>query len=167
MNKPLQARGTKTFLGKKPSVWTLAPFKWPFFSSSGHPSEIMPGDTRIQPYPQAAARKALKKKLAAEAINPPLPEGATVIAQFKSPEGETCGPPLNLPANVNPEQLALLLNNLLQNVCVIVSVTQQQSSVLYVCITKRDYSRKTQCHMLFQLTRPKLSTTCVLILSKG
>jgi ribosome assembly protein 4 len=39
----------------------------------------------------------------------------TVVAQFKSPEGVPQGPPLNLPVDSTPEQLMLLLNNLLQN----------------------------------------------------
>ena len=38
-----------------------------------------------------------------------------VLAQFKSPEGENSGPPLNLPSNVTPDQLQLLLNTLLKN----------------------------------------------------
>ncbi|KAL1921598.1 uncharacterized protein VTP21DRAFT_11314 [Calcarisporiella thermophila] len=38
-----------------------------------------------------------------------------VIAQFQSRDGETAGPPLNIPADVNAEQLRLLINQLLQN----------------------------------------------------
>ncbi|KAK9702736.1 ribosome assembly [Basidiobolus ranarum] len=38
-----------------------------------------------------------------------------VIAQFNSAEGESTGPPLNLPADVTPEQLSVLLNQLLNN----------------------------------------------------
>lgn len=40
----------------------------------------------------------------------------TVIAQLKSIEGEIIGAPLSLPANVTPEQLELLVNQLLSNV---------------------------------------------------
>ncbi|RGB25566.1 putative Notchless [Rhizophagus diaphanus] len=39
----------------------------------------------------------------------------TVIAQLKSIEGEIIGAPLSLPANVTPEQLELLVNQLLSN----------------------------------------------------
>src|ERR1044071_6466846 len=40
----------------------------------------------------------------------------TIIAQFKSIDGETTSSPLSLPANVTPEQLELLINRLLNNV---------------------------------------------------
>src|SRR3954468_855949 len=40
----------------------------------------------------------------------------TVIAQLKSTDGEITGAPLSLPANVTPEQLELLINQLLSNV---------------------------------------------------
>ncbi|KAL7752941.1 ribosome assembly [Sorochytrium milnesiophthora] len=39
----------------------------------------------------------------------------TVVAQFKSPDGTTAGPLLNLPANISAEDLTVLLNQLLQN----------------------------------------------------
>ena len=39
-----------------------------------------------------------------------------IIAQLKSVDDEPCGPPLSLPANVTPEQLQLLVNQLLNNV---------------------------------------------------
>ncbi|KAI9146507.1 WD40-repeat-containing domain protein [Paraphysoderma sedebokerense] len=39
----------------------------------------------------------------------------SIIAQFKSADGESTGPPLNLPINVTPEQLEHLLNKLLDN----------------------------------------------------
>jgi ribosome assembly protein 4 len=39
----------------------------------------------------------------------------TVIAQLKSTDGEITGAPLSLPANVTPEQLELLINQLLSN----------------------------------------------------
>ncbi|CAG8636567.1 795_t:CDS:10, partial [Paraglomus occultum] len=38
-----------------------------------------------------------------------------IIAQLKSIDDEPCGPPLSLPANVTPEQLQLLVNQLLNN----------------------------------------------------
>ena len=38
-----------------------------------------------------------------------------LLAQFKSAEGESSGPPLNLPADITPDQLQLLLNTLLKN----------------------------------------------------
>lgn len=45
------------------------------------------------------------------------PAAATqhVVAQFKSADGEPSGPPLNLPADANPEILEVLLNQLLKN----------------------------------------------------
>ncbi|KAI8061010.1 WD40-repeat-containing domain protein [Gongronella butleri] len=43
-----------------------------------------------------------------------MPEGQKIVAQFKTEEGESTGPPLHLPADVNPEQLQLLLNQLLE-----------------------------------------------------
>jgi ribosome assembly protein 4 len=44
----------------------------------------------------------------------PIPD-IKVLAQFKSPDGEFSGPPLNIPVDVTPEKLQLLLNQLLQN----------------------------------------------------
>ncbi|KAI9099433.1 quinon protein alcohol dehydrogenase-like superfamily [Phlyctochytrium arcticum] len=72
----------------------------------------MGGETKFQPY--IKPRRRLPGDKGPEVI-PVAPKGMTVVAQFKSPEGEPCGPQLNLPANVNPEQLALLINNLLNN----------------------------------------------------
>jgi len=46
-----------------------------------------------------------------------MTDKTNVIAQFYNEEGVASGPALSLPADVNPEQLALLLNNLLGNVC--------------------------------------------------
>lgn len=45
-----------------------------------------------------------------------MSDKANVIAQFYNEEGVASGPPLSLPVDVNPEHLALLLNNLLGNV---------------------------------------------------
>ncbi|KAI9027966.1 quinon protein alcohol dehydrogenase-like superfamily [Hyaloraphidium curvatum] len=45
----------------------------------------------------------------------PVAPGKQVVAQFKSPDGEVSGPPLNLPADANPEILEVLLNQLLKN----------------------------------------------------
>ncbi|KAF9954270.1 Notchless protein 1 [Modicella reniformis] len=42
-----------------------------------------------------------------------MTEGANVVAQFYNEEGVASGPALSLPVDVNPEQLALLLNSLL------------------------------------------------------
>jgi ribosome assembly protein 4 len=39
-----------------------------------------------------------------------------VVAQFKNSDGENVGPPLNLPSDVTPDQLHLLLNQILENV---------------------------------------------------
>ncbi|KAI8972071.1 WD40-repeat-containing domain protein [Pilobolus umbonatus] len=58
------------------------------------------------------AAKIRQKKLDAIAAAA-MPVGQTIIAQFKNAEGETTGPPLNLPANATPEQLELLINQLL------------------------------------------------------
>ncbi|KAG0243825.1 Notchless protein 1, partial [Mortierella polycephala] len=44
-----------------------------------------------------------------------MAETAKVIAQFYNEEGVSSGPALSLPVDVNPEQLALLLNSLLGN----------------------------------------------------
>ncbi|KAI8922298.1 WD40-repeat-containing domain protein [Powellomyces hirtus] len=70
----------------------------------------MGGETKYHPYVKP---NRYKKNDPAPPVKPP--SGTTVVAQFKSPEGDVCGPPLNLPADATPEQLALLLNNLLQN----------------------------------------------------
>lgn len=40
----------------------------------------------------------------------------SIIAQFITAEGEVTGSPLSLPANATPEQLELLINQLLNNV---------------------------------------------------
>ncbi|KAJ1527329.1 Notchless protein 1, partial [Nowakowskiella sp. JEL0078] len=48
-----------------------------------------------------------------EDLNASLP--SHVLAQFVSEDGELHGPQLNLPLDVSPTQLQLLLNNLLQN----------------------------------------------------
>ncbi|CDH50367.1 notchless protein homolog [Lichtheimia corymbifera JMRC:FSU:9682] len=53
-----------------------------------------------------------KKKNAIPAVEP-MPEGTMIVAQFKSADGESTGPPLNLPGDATPEQLELLLNQLL------------------------------------------------------
>jgi ribosome assembly protein 4 len=72
----------------------------------------MPGDTKFyQPYQNPSKRLVKKEETA-----PQAPTGTTVVAQFKSPEGNISGPSVNLPADVTPEQLQLLLNNLLNNV---------------------------------------------------
>lgn len=42
-------------------------------------------------------------------------QAATTIIQFKSPDGDATGPSLDVPLSSTPEQLAALLNNLLQN----------------------------------------------------
>ncbi|CEP09213.1 hypothetical protein [Parasitella parasitica] len=58
------------------------------------------------------AAKIRQKKLDAIAAAA-MPVGQKVVAQFKTAEGEATGPPLNLPGDVTPEQLELLLNQLL------------------------------------------------------
>lgn len=63
------------------------------------------------------AMAARQRKKAAEAIEQ-IPEGQSVIAQFKSVDGESTGPPLNLPVNVTPDQLEMLLNQLMNTVCI-------------------------------------------------
>jgi len=41
----------------------------------------------------------------------------SVLAQFKSVDGQVAtGPPLTLPVNITPEQLEIVLNQLLNNV---------------------------------------------------
>lgn len=61
-------------------------------------------------------RELLAAKAAIKAAAEAMPEGQTIVAQFQTEDGESTGPPLNLPADVNPEQLELLLNQLLQQV---------------------------------------------------
>ncbi|CAI2169776.1 17931_t:CDS:10 [Funneliformis geosporum] len=62
-------------------------------------------------------KKKIKKiKTTVEEINDVKQEIlGTVIAQLKSIDGEATGSPLSLPANVTPEQLELLINQLLNN----------------------------------------------------
>jgi ribosome assembly protein 4 len=61
------------------------------------------------------AAKIRQKKLDAIAAAA-MPIGQKVVAQFKTAEGESTGPPLNLPGDATPEQLELLLNQLLNQV---------------------------------------------------
>ncbi len=42
--------------------------------------------------------------------------GGTLVAQFKSVDGVTEGPQLDIPVDTTPQQLQLLINELLQNV---------------------------------------------------
>ena len=57
-----------------------------------------------------------QKRKAAEVVEE-LPASQNVIAQFKSVDGESTGPPLNLPVNATPDQLEMLLNQLMNTVC--------------------------------------------------
>ncbi|CAO3632863.1 unnamed protein product [Cunninghamella blakesleeana] len=57
-------------------------------------------------------RQLLAAKAAIKAAAETMQEGQKVVAQFKTEDGESTGPPLNLPADVTPEQLELLLNQL-------------------------------------------------------
>ena len=41
-----------------------------------------------------------------------------ILAQFKNDEGQLVGTPLDLPADVTPESLAVLCNVILQNVSI-------------------------------------------------
>lgn len=61
------------------------------------------------------AAKIRQKKLDAIAAAA-MPIGQKVVAQFKTADGESTGPPLNLPGDATPEQLELLLNQLLNQV---------------------------------------------------
>lgn len=61
------------------------------------------------------AAKIRQKKLDAIAAAA-MPVGQKVVAQFKTAEGESTGPPLQLPGDATPEQLELLLNQLLNQV---------------------------------------------------
>ena len=72
----------------------------------------MPGETTVKSQTWHRPSKKLVKPV--EEI-PNAPSGMTVVAQFQSPEGVPQGPPLNLPVDSTPEQLMLLLNNLMQN----------------------------------------------------
>jgi len=46
-------------------------------------------------------------------------DGRTVLVQLRTQEGETTGPALDVPVDITPQQLELLINELLKNVCVI------------------------------------------------
>lgn len=75
----------------------------------------MPGETKLP----VSKPKNPKMEDLVLAAKPVAPTGTTVVAQFKSPEGDTVGPPLNIPADIDVEQLQILLNSLLQNVRII------------------------------------------------
>lgn len=64
----------------------------------------------------ASLRKKKAEAAAAAAALETMPEGTMIVAQFKSADGDVTGPPLNLPGDVSPEQLELLLNQLLNQV---------------------------------------------------
>ena len=70
----------------------------------------MPGETRI-----AVPRPANPSP--STPYVPPVAVGAGthVVAQFRSADGDSAGPPLNLPADADPEILEVLLNTLLNN----------------------------------------------------
>jgi ribosome assembly protein 4 len=72
----------------------------------------MPGESTVKSQPWHRPSKKLVKPI--EQV-PNAPTGMTVVAQFTNPEGISSGPPLNLPVDSTPEQLMLLLNNLLNN----------------------------------------------------
>ena len=76
----------------------------------------MGGDTKFRPYDASKSKLVVKKDLST--TDSALPRVSNIVAQFKSPvTGLASGPPLNLPASTTPEQLQLLLNKLLGNVC--------------------------------------------------
>ncbi|KAG9299423.1 hypothetical protein G9A89_009375 [Geosiphon pyriformis] len=60
-------------------------------------------------------RKSKKRRLETSKVDKEEESQGNVIAQLKSVEGESSGPPLSLPANVTPQQLQLLINQLLDN----------------------------------------------------
>ena len=64
----------------------------------------MPGASRFTPYKKPEKKTDEKK------------EKQMIVAQIKSPEGEILGPPLNLPSDVTPQQLQMLVDSLLKNV---------------------------------------------------
>lgn len=70
--------------------------------------------TAVEPVELTRTKRPEKKPKFTPKVEPP--KDVKVIAQFQNQDGETCGPPLNLPVDINPEQLALLLNKLLENV---------------------------------------------------
>ncbi|KAJ3400980.1 hypothetical protein HDV05_000732, partial [Chytridiales sp. JEL 0842] len=78
-----------------------------------NPIKTPASSSSVPYYVKPSKLKAMKEAERAAALV--IPEGSTVIAQFKSPEGEISGPTLNLPAGTTPEQLQLLLNQLLAN----------------------------------------------------
>ena len=43
-----------------------------------------------------------------------VPEKGMVVAQLQTVDGELTGPPLSLPENITPQQLNLLVNQLLE-----------------------------------------------------
>ncbi|RUS16500.1 WD40-repeat-containing domain protein [Endogone sp. FLAS-F59071] len=60
-------------------------------------------------------KRKIAQAIAAAQANAEAAAFGNLIAQFKSVDGETTGPPLNLPADTTPEQLQLLINELLGN----------------------------------------------------
>lgn len=70
----------------------------------------MPGETKL-----AVARPANPTPSTPYVPAPVATSGKHIVCQFKSPDGDSSGPPLNLPADTNPEILEVLLNQLLKN----------------------------------------------------
>ena len=45
-----------------------------------------------------------------------MSDAATVLVQLRTQEGQTTGPALDVPSDITPQQLELLVNELLKNV---------------------------------------------------
>jgi ribosome assembly protein 4 len=59
----------------------------------------MPGNTKFTPYKKPEKKLDVKSQM--------------LVIELKNPEGNTLGPPLNIPSNVTPQQLQLLVHELL------------------------------------------------------
>ncbi|KAJ3191243.1 hypothetical protein HK101_007935 [Irineochytrium annulatum] len=80
----------------------------------------MPADVKnLRPLytPYVKPAKEAAEKAAAKAAALVVPDGATVIAQFRSADDteDATGPSINLPAGTTQEQLRMLINQLLSN----------------------------------------------------
>lgn len=82
-------------------------------TSNTHTTKSKPLQKGSFPYVKPAvlaARRAAEREAALV-----VPAGSMIVAQFMSPEGETSGPPLTLPAGSTPDQLKMVVNEILGN----------------------------------------------------
>ena len=72
---------------------------------------------------------------------------STIIAQFASEDGTVTGPPVDIPVNLNTEQLGELLNGYLENVHLF-------------CLVATHCRRRKRCPICFSSMTPKLLQLC-------